>query len=76
MKGQMRVYYDEEADFLEISIAEPRQNYGDHISEDVVLYRDEETDEIVGIGIFNFKTRSKDLQEIKLDLPVNISLFS
>ncbi len=72
----MRVYYDEEADFLEIRIGEPRENYGEDISEDIVLFKDEKTDEIVGIGIFNFKQRAKNLSEIKLDLPVDINLLS
>lgn len=76
MKGQLRVYYDEEADFIEIRVNEPRENYGDEIEDDMVLFRDEKTDEIVGIGIFNFKKRCSDFQELKLDLPVDIGLFS
>ena len=76
MKGQMRVYYDEEGDYLEIRIAEPRENYGDHVTDDIVIFRDEETDEAVGIGIFNFKKRAKSLQKIKLDLPIDIGLFT
>lgn len=76
MKGQMRVYYDEQGDYLEIRIATPRENYGDHITDDIVIFRDEETDEAVGIGIFNFKKRTKDLHKIKLDLPIDIGLFA
>ncbi len=74
MKGQMRVYYDEEGDFLEIRVGKPTENYGDHISEDIVLFKDEKTNETVGIGIFNFKKRIKNLQEIKLALPLDINL--
>jgi uncharacterized protein YuzE len=76
MKGQMRIYYDEEGDYLEIRIAEPRENYGDHITDDIVIFRDEETDEAVGIGIFNLKKRTKDLHKIKLDLPIDVGLFA
>ena len=50
----MRIYYDEEGDYLEIRIAEPTENYGDHVTDDVVIFRDEKTDDAVGIGIFNF----------------------
>jgi len=70
------VYYDEEGDFLEIRVGAPRANYGDHVNDDIVIFRDEKTDEAVGIGIFNFKTRVKNLQEIKLDLPIDIALFA
>ena len=51
MKGQMRVYYDEEGDFLEIRVGAPRANYGNHVNDDIVIFRDEKTDEAVGIGI-------------------------
>ena len=74
MKGKLSIYYDEEGDFLEITIGKPRRDYGDHVSEDVVLFKDEETDEVTGIGIFNFKSRTKNLDEINLNLPINISL--
>lgn len=76
MKGQMNIYYDEEGDFLEIMIGEPRADYGEHLTEDIVLFKDENTDEIIGIGIFNFKKRAKNLKEIKLNLPIDIGLFS
>ncbi len=72
----MRVYYDEEGDYLELRVGEPRENYGDHLTDDIVLFKDEKTDEVIGIGIFNFKKRSRELQEIKLDLPVDIGIFS
>ena len=76
MKGQMRIYYDEEGDFLEIMAGEPRENYGEHITKDIVIFKDEKTGEAVGIGIFKFKKRAKNLQEIKLDLPIDISLIA
>lgn len=72
----MNISYDEEADYLEIFAGEPGTNYGEEIEQDVTLFRDEETNEAVGIGIFNFKKRAKSLQEIKLDLPIDISLIS
>ena len=76
MKGQMRVYYDDEGDYLEIRIGEPRVNYGDHVTDDIVIFRDEKTDEAVGIGIFNFKTHTKDLSTLDLVLPIDIGLFA
>ena len=74
MTKQMRIYYDEEGDFLQIMFSEPREDYGDHITKDIVLFKDEKTDEIIGIGIFNFKKQSKNLNNINVDLPVKINL--
>jgi len=76
MKGQMRIYYDEEGDYLEIRIDSPRESYGEHITDDIVIFKDEKTDEALGVGVFNFKKRAKDLQQIKLNLPIDIGLFS
>jgi len=76
MKKQLSVYYDDEGDFLEIMFGEPKPDYGDHISEDIVLFKDQENDEIIGIGIYNFKTHTKDLEDLNLKLPVNVDLSS
>lgn len=74
MKGQLSIYYDEAGDFLEIMFGDPRPDYGDHITQDIVLFKDQETDEIIGIGIFNFKKHTKDLEDLKLKLPVEINI--
>jgi uncharacterized protein YuzE len=77
MKGKMRVYYDEEGDYLEIRIGEPTENYGEEVSDDITIFKDEKTDEVVGIGILNFKKRSKsNLNNIEIDLPIDIGLFT
>ncbi|MBS3080827.1 hypothetical protein J4221_05120 [Candidatus Pacearchaeota archaeon] len=39
MKGQLSIYYDEEGDFLEVMFCDPRPDYGDHISQDIVLFK-------------------------------------
>ena len=74
MKGQISIYYDEEGDFLEIMFGDPKPDYGDHVTQDIVLFRDQKTEEIIGIGIFNFKKNTKNLEDLKLKLPVNINL--
>lgn len=76
MKGKMSLYYDEEGDYLDIFIGEPKANYGEEVAEGVTVFKDEKTDEIIGIGILNFKKRAKSLQEIKLDIPIDIGLFA
>ena len=68
----MEIYYDEELDYLEIFIQNPPPNYGEDIAEDITLFKDEETDEVVGIGIQEFKEKTKSLKEIKLNLPLEV----
>ena len=65
MKGKMSVYYDEEGDYLEIFIEGSSPTYGEEIGDDVTLFKKEGTDEVVGVGILNFKERTKDLEEME-----------
>jgi len=74
MENQMNIYYDEEGDYLEIMFNVSDYDYGDHISEDIVLFKDQKTNEIIGIGIFNFKQHTKDFTDLRLKLPVKINL--
>lgn len=71
----MRVYYDDEGDYLEIRIGEPTENYGEEISEDITIFKDEKTDEVVGIGIMNFKNKTN-LNNLEINLPLDIKLFT
>jgi uncharacterized protein YuzE len=73
MKGKMRFYYDEEADYLEIFAGEPRENYGEDVSKGVTLFKDEKTGEIIGIGVFNFRAKARDLKDIMVDLPFEVN---
>jgi uncharacterized protein YuzE len=68
--------YDEEADYLEIFVGEPREDYGEHVSEDIVIFKYEDNDELYGIGIFNFKKRAANLNDVLSKLPVSIKIES
>lgn len=72
MKQKMEMKYDEEADYLEIFVGEPREDYGEHISKDIVLFKYEDNDQLYGIGIFNFKKRAANLNDVLSKLPVSI----
>jgi len=74
MAKNMEMHYDEEADYLEIFVGEPREDYGDHISKDIVLFKYEDNDQLYGIGIFNFKKRASDLKDVLSQLPVSIKI--
>ena len=74
MKEQMSVNYDEEGDFLEINIGSKSECYAEEIEPGVFIRKDERTDEIKGIGIIDFKKRSKSLKDIGLALPFKIEV--
>lgn len=74
MKGPMRVHYDEEGDFLEISIGEPAECYADEVQPGVFLRKDEKTNEVRSIGVLGFRKRSSNFKDIELKLPLDISL--
>ena len=77
MKGPIDIYYDEEGDFLEITIINPpKESYCEDIHGDVFIRKDEKTGEAVGIGILNFKEHTKDLKEILVNVPININFES
>lgn len=73
MEGKMSLYYDEEGDYLEIFIEGQSPTYGEDIGDDITLFKKEESDEVVGIGILNFRKRAKFLNDIKLNLPFKIN---
>ena len=69
----MRVYYDEEGDFLEISIGKPTKSFAEEVKPGIFLRFDEKTEQVKSVGILNFKNRAKDLKDIKLELPVEVN---
>ena len=73
MEGEMRIYYDEEGDYLTIFIGDSKPNYGEDIEEDVTLFKDQETSEIIGLGILNFREKAKSLKDIELKLPFKVN---
>ena len=77
MKGPIDIYYDEEGDFLEITIIDPpEESYCENINEDVFIRKDEKTGEAIGIGILNFKEHGKNLREVLSNVPIKINFES
>ncbi len=74
MKGTMRVHYDEEGDFLEISVGEPAHCYAEEIEPGIFLRKEEATDEVKSIGILSFKKRAGKIKDINVKLPLEIQL--
>ena len=56
MKEAVDIYYDEEGDYLEVSFgAPPQKEYTEQLDSEVLITRDENTDEVKSIGIIAFK---------------------
>ena len=77
MGKEMNIYYDEEADFLEVFFGESTKCYAEETEDEVFIRKDEKTHEIKSIGIFAFKKRTQILMEIlerfDLRIPMKIS---
>ena len=73
MEGEMRIYYDEEGDYLTIFIGDSKPNYGEDIEKNVTLFKDQKTNEIIGLGILNFREKAKSLKDIELKLPFKVN---
>lgn len=69
----MRVYYDGQGDFLEISIGKLSKCYASEVQPWVFLRIDERSGEVKSVDILSFKKRTKDLKDIKLDIPVEVN---
>lgn len=69
----MCIYYDEEGDYLTLFVGDSKPNYGEEIDDDITLFRDNKTNEIIGIGILNFRERAKSLQDIEIKLPFKVN---
>jgi len=76
MKGNLHVYYDQEADFLEINLGNFPASYVKDIDEGVFKRIDEKTGEVVGIGILSFKKRTANQKDIDVEVPLKIALSS
>ena len=72
MKGIMNIYYDDKGDYLEIFIKKA-PNYGEEITSGITIFKDEETDEAIGIGILNFREKAKKIHELELNLPFKVN---
>jgi len=64
----MRIHYDEEADFFEITVGRPTKCIANEVEKGVFVRRDEKTNEVKSIGILNFKKKSAKGIEVPLQI--------
>ncbi len=76
MNQKLELYYDQEADILEITIGLPSSCIFSEVENDVFEARDEKTKALKGYKIFNFVQRGgfQNLKKIKISLPAGVSI--
>lgn len=73
MKGNLDIYYDREADILEITIGNPSPCIFDEVEEGIFEAHDINGNELKGYKIFDFMKRGG-MKNIKILLPANFSI--
>ena len=68
----MNLHYDEEGDFLEIVSGDISNCYFDNKGNGIFEIIDRTTNEVKGVAIFSFKARTKNLEDLKLSLPLRL----
>ena len=58
---------------MEISVGKPSKCIATELGQGVFIRKDEKSDEVKSIGILGFKKRTKDLKDVKLDIPVEVN---
>ena len=72
--GKMtEIFYDAESDVLYLSVGEPRAAVSQELGDDVLLRVDPETDEVIGLTVFNLSARFGSVQNPQT-LPVEMAL--
>ncbi len=66
---KFNIYYDAEADYLEVRFGEPTAAFYQKIGPDSFARIDEKTGEVQGYAIFNLKKGTSPLRTIDVDLP-------
>jgi uncharacterized protein YuzE len=75
MEKMTQLLYDKNADVLYLSIGDPRPAISEEVGDDILLRRDLETNEVVGLTILNLSTRFGKLQETQ-SLPIEIEVHT
>lgn len=73
MENKFEIVYDNEADILEVFLAEPTECYFDEIDDDLFEGREEGTDKLIGFKVFNFVKRGG-MKNVRIVLPANVSI--
>ena len=64
---KMIIYYDEEGDYLEITLKKSKDTYFNELKKDCAQIIDQKSGEIVGYAVFNFRKRKN---SIDVEFPI------
>ena len=70
----MKVYYDEEGDFLEIGIGNQTKGHFRNLGKGI--FERVDGNKILGVAIMGFKKRTKKLKPIEVSLPFKFDISS
>ena len=72
MKTTIKVYYDREGDFLEITSGDISQCFFDNRGDGIFEIIDKNTHEMKGVAIFSLKMWADNLSNINIQLPFKV----
>ena len=70
----MNIYYDEEGDYLELTNGNISNCYFENLGKGIFKIIDKSSKKIKGFAIFSFKKRTKNLKNLKIDLPFKLEI--
>ncbi len=69
MKNKIKIWYNEEADYLEILLKKCKDTYFDETEKDYAEIRETTTNNLIGFAIFNFTKRKNKFIDLTIPLP-------
>ena len=76
MENKMNIYFDEAGDFLEITSGDISNCYFSNEGEGIFQIIDKSTNKVKGVAIHSFKTRTKNLDQLRVSLPFKFQITS
>lgn len=70
MEKGLDIWWDEEGDFLEITIGKPRKGFCRELGNDMFERIDAKTGKIIGFGILNFSKHFTSKKELRIPIKV------
>jgi uncharacterized protein YuzE len=72
--AKLTIWWDQESDFLELSIGKARKGFFKDVGNDVLVRIDAKSGKPIGFAILNFRKRFKKLKKPRrLELPIEVS---
>lgn len=71
-QAKLHIYYDSEADYLEIRFGDPTPSVYEKIGPGTFVRIDKKTKEVKGYAIYNVKKATSTLKTLDVDIPESI----